>query len=60
MLRKIFYSIVRKIDQKRRGEACIFEKWFTKKLGVNNFPNFNKDFSINRNYFLFDHHFIVK
>ena len=28
-----------------RGEACVFGKWFTKKLGVNHFPNFNKGFS---------------
>ena len=28
-----------------RGEACIFGKWFTKKLGVSYFPNFNKGFS---------------
>ena len=27
------------------GEACIFEKWFMKKLGINHFPNFNKGFS---------------
>ena len=27
------------------GEAYVFEKWFTKKLGVNHFPNFNKRFS---------------
>jgi hypothetical protein len=26
------------------GEACVFGKWFTKKLGVNHFPNFNKGF----------------
>ena len=25
--------------------ACIFGKWFKKKLGVNHFPNFNKGFS---------------
>ena len=24
------------------GETCVFGKWFTKKLGVNHFPNFNK------------------
>ena len=27
------------------GEACIFGKWFMKKLDVNHFPNFNKRFS---------------
>ena len=27
------------------GEACVFEKWFMKKLGINHFPNFNKGFS---------------
>ena len=27
------------------GEVCIFGKWFTKKLEVNHFPNFNKGFS---------------
>jgi hypothetical protein len=27
------------------GEACVFGKWFTKKLGVNYFSNFNKGFS---------------
>ena len=27
------------------GEACIFGKWFKKKLGVNHFQNFNKGFS---------------
>jgi hypothetical protein len=26
------------------GEACVFEKWFMKKLGANHFPNFNKEF----------------
>ena len=26
------------------GEACVFWKWFTKKLDVNHFPNFNKRF----------------
>jgi hypothetical protein len=30
------------------GEACIFKKWFTKKLGINHFPNFNKEFSDQR------------
>ena len=46
MLLKIFYNVVQKIEQKRpRGEACVFGKWFTKKLGVNHFPNFNKGFS---------------
>ena len=40
------YSVVRKIEQKEwRGETCIFGKWFTKKLGVNHFSNFNKGFS---------------
>ena len=28
--------------EKAGGEACIFGKWFTEKLGVNHFPNFNK------------------
>jgi hypothetical protein len=27
------------------GKACVFGKWFTKKLDVNHFPNFNKGFS---------------
>ena len=45
MLQKIFYSVVQKIEQKRWGEVCVFRKWFTKKLGVNHFPNFNKEFS---------------
>ena len=27
------------------GEACIFGKWFMKKLGINHFSNFNKGFS---------------
>ena len=31
-----------------------------KKLGVNYFPNLTKDFSVNGNYFPFDHHFTVK
>jgi hypothetical protein len=26
------------------GETCVFGKWFTKKLGVNYFPKFNKGF----------------
>jgi hypothetical protein len=33
------------------GEACVFGKWFTKKLGVNHFPNFNKGFSGQRKLF---------
>ena len=32
-------------------ETCVFEKWFTKKLGVNHFPNFNKGFSDQRKLF---------
>ena len=44
VFRKIFYSVVRKIEQKRWGETCIFGKWFTKKLGVNYFLHFNKWF----------------
>jgi hypothetical protein len=42
------------------GEVCVFGKWFTKKLGVNHFPNFNKGFSGHENYFPFDYHFTVK
>ena len=50
--RKIFYSVVRKIEQKgRRVEACVFGKCFTKKLVVNHFPNFNKGFSGQRKLF---------
>ena len=26
------------------GETCVFRKWFTKKLRVNHFSNFNKEF----------------
>jgi hypothetical protein len=26
------------------GEASVFRKWFTKKLRVNHFSNFNKEF----------------
>jgi hypothetical protein len=26
------------------SEVYVFGKWFTKKLGINHFPNFNKDF----------------
>ena len=33
------------------GEVCVFGKWFTKKLGVNHFPNFNKGFSNQRKLF---------
>jgi hypothetical protein len=33
------------------GEACVFGKWFMKKLGVNHFPNFNKEFSGQRKLF---------
>ncbi len=33
------------------GEACVFEKWFTTKLGVNHFPIFNKGFSGQRKLF---------
>ena len=33
------------------GETCVFGKWFTKKLGVNHFPNFNKEFSGQRKLF---------
>jgi hypothetical protein len=52
ILQKIFYSVVRKIEQKERGdETCVFEKCFTKKLGVNHFPNFNKGFSSQRKLF---------
>ncbi len=43
--RKIFYNVVRKMEQKGWGEVCVCRKWFTKKLGVNHFPNFNKKFS---------------
>ena len=32
-------------------EVCVFRKWFTKKLGVNYFPNFNKGFSDQRKLF---------
>ena len=42
---------MRKIVQERGGEACIFEKWFMKKLGVNHIPNFNKGFSGQRKLF---------
>ena len=52
MLWKIFYSVVRKIEQKEwGGETCIFGKWFMKKLGVNHFSNFNKGFSGQRKLF---------
>ena len=44
---------MRKIVQERGGEACIFEKWFMKKLGVNHIPNFNKGFSGQRKLFSF-------
>jgi hypothetical protein len=33
------------------GEACVFGKWFTKKLGVNHFSNFNEGFSGQRKLF---------
>ena len=33
------------------GEACIFGKWFIKKLGVNHFSNFNKGFFSERKLF---------
>ena len=26
------------------GEACVFGKWFTKKLNIDHFSNFNKEF----------------
>ena len=32
-------------------ETCVFGKWFTKKLGVNHFSNFNKGFSGQRKLF---------
>ena len=32
-------------------EACVFGKWFTKKLDVNPFSNFNKGFSDQRKLF---------
>ena len=52
MLRKIFYNVVRKIEQNERGgETCVFGKWFTKELGVNHFPNFNKRFFSQRKLF---------
>jgi hypothetical protein len=51
MLRKIFYSVVRKRVERAGGEVCVFGKWFTKKLGVNHFPNFNKGFSDQRKLF---------
>jgi hypothetical protein len=37
----------------RKGEACVFGKWFTKKNFVNHFPNFNKGFSGQRKLFYF-------
>ena len=33
------------------GEACVFGKWFTKKLGVNHLSYFNKGFSSQRKLF---------
>jgi hypothetical protein len=32
-------------EEETRAEACVFKKWFTKKLDVNHFSNFNKGFS---------------
>ena len=52
ILRKIFYSVMQKIEQNEQGvRHAFFGKWFTKKLDVNHFPNFNKGFSSQRKLF---------
>jgi hypothetical protein len=38
----ILQCYVKNRAERVEGEVCIFEKWFTKKLDVNHFPNFNK------------------
>jgi hypothetical protein len=47
----ILQCYAKDIAEGARGEACIFGKWFTKKLGVNHFSNFNKGFSSQRKLF---------
>ena len=53
-------GVVRKIVHERGCEACIFGKRFTKKSGVNHFPNFYEGFSGQWKWFSVDHHFTKK
>ena len=43
--KNILQYCVKDKAEREEGEACIFRKWFTKKLDVNHFPNFIKGFS---------------
>ena len=47
----ILQFCIKDIAEGARGEVYVFGKWFTKKLGVNHFPNFNKGFSGQRKSF---------
>ena len=48
---KYFTVLCERYSKRGGGEACIFGKWFTKKLGINYFLNFNKGFSGQRKLF---------
>ena len=51
ILENILQSCAKDKVEGAGGEACVFGKWFTKKLDVNHFPNFNKGFSGQRKLF---------
>ncbi len=61
MLRKILYSVMRKIKQKGQGvRRAVFENSLRKNWAEIIFLILTKDFLVNGNYFPFDHYFIVK
>ena len=41
-LKNILQCYAKDREEEARAEACIFRKWFTKKLAINHFSNFNK------------------
>ena len=43
-LKNILQCCAEDIAEGAGDEACVFGKWFTKKLGGNHFPNLNKGF----------------
>ena len=53
-------DVVRKRVHEGGCEACIFGKRFTKKSGVNHFPNFYEGFFGQWKWFSVDHHFTKK
>ena len=59
-LKNILQCCAEDIAEGAGDEVCVFGKWFTKKLGVNHFPNLNKGFFGQRKLFSFEHHFTVK